>query len=170
MNRLILTNKQSYYKYSSSGSFKKQEKGISLKNSKQRSPSFIKKALGVSGIAILLFCCIIFYIYQSVQIDDYDYQIAAAEKKLNQINLENQNLRLQIAERQSLYQIESKAKERYGMVEADEFYYLSLEKPQKIDEEIDREPVNANKSLTMIVYEVTDWIKNLTSVEAGTLD
>lgn len=169
MNRLILVNRQLDYKYSSSGSFQKQESDLTRKNSKKRTPSFIKKALGVSGIAFLLGCLVIFYIYQNVQINDFNYQIVAAESKLDDLNSQNQNLRLQIAERQSLSQIENKAKEFYGMVEADDFCYVSL-KTEKTSEQIITQSSTPNKSLAMIVYEVTDWFKNLTSVEAGTLD
>ncbi len=167
---MVLENRQSYYKYSTNGSFTKQENSLRTKKHKNRSFPFVFKAIGIGCLVFFVGLIIIFYVYQYVQIATLNYQIASCEKTLEELEIKKQNLRLTIAQKNNLKEIEEKARTRYDMVQATDPYYLTLNKDNQDIDKTENMASSDSKNFALIVHGVTDWFKNLTSVEAGTLD
>lgn len=170
MNKLLLTKNKYKYRYKTNGSFKRQENYRPIKKHKERKKSFGLKACGYGSIIFIIGLFIIFYIYQFAQIAELNYQINKLEKTLKTVNTTNQNLRLEIAQRKSLQEVEEKAISLYNMVEPEKVYYVSLGGEETFESNsVDRNTGEKN-NIGSIVLEVAHWFKNLTSVEAGTLD
>ncbi|MBD3155609.1 MAG: hypothetical protein GF368_03050 [Candidatus Aenigmarchaeota archaeon] len=173
MNKLVVRNKQPKYKYDKYGTKKKVNKQGNRPKSKKKQKKdtpFALKALGIGCIIVLFGFIVVLYINQFVQISTTNYQIDKLEKELSDIENKNEKIRLQIAQSQSLEKIENIARKELKMADPDKdkVYYISLENNSTNSNRTKN--TKNNKEETQVVQGVADWFKNLTSVEAGTLD
>lgn len=171
---MVVANKQPKYKYDKYGSKKrsnKQGKRTKFEQKKKKETPFALKAVAIGCIIVVFGFIVVLYINQFVQISRTNYQIERLQKELNELQNKNEKIRLAIAQNQSLDKIETLAREEYQMVDPtnEEIYYITLKnKSNNNDKTINDEPEKEEE--IQIVRGVTDWFKNLTSVEAGTLD
>ncbi|AZR73043.1 hypothetical protein BBF96_06305 [Anoxybacter fermentans] len=166
---MILAKNKPQYKYDSKGFRSKQENRLKIKKDKKRQIPFVLKAVGIGCIIFLFGLIVILYIHQYVQISRTNYQIETLKRELAQLKAENEKIRLEIAQNKSLKKIEEKARERFGMVDPENVYYITL-KSETTGESRSSQLDSKEKDVILFVQGVADWFKNLTSVEAGTLD
>ncbi len=169
MNKLYV-KRQAHYKYDSNKFIKrKQENNFLSKKPKEK--SFGLKAFGFVFLVFIIGFIVVAYVHQFIEISTTNYQIQSLEEKLANLQAENEKIKLQIAQTNSLSNIDKNARELYGMVEPDQedILYIHLNDATKEQAEVSIPPKGGNK-VVHIANEVVGWLKNLTSVEAGTLD
>lgn len=171
---MILANRQAQYKYSKSGLQIKQEKKVATKNPSKRHFSikgqfpFLKDAVLIGLIVAVIGMVVIAYVHQFVQMSAVSYEIESLNRTLKNVTAENEKLAVKIDQHNSLKRIEKEARDRLGLVEPTEVYYLSMKTESNVTGQSAASA--GEKKILPIIAEVGDWLRNLTSVEAGTLD
>lgn len=171
---MIVANRQAKYKYSQSGTYIRQEKNTVTKNPTKRhftwkgQFAFLKDAVLIAVVVAVIGMVVIAYVHQFVQISTVNYEIGKLNKNLRAVTADNEKLTLKIEQHNSLKRIEKEARKRLGLVEPTEVYYISMNtesnNPSQPTDQID------GKKAVPILAELGAWLRNLTSVEAGTLD
>lgn len=97
--------------------------------SKEFQKSSHNRGLAVLVILIILaiFCSIFFYAFQNSGIVSYSYKIREKKQRLGELQAENHNLNMEIAQWRSLANLEERV-QSLDMVEAGQVTYLGLEK------------------------------------------
>jgi hypothetical protein len=89
-------------------------------------------------------------------------------KTLKAVGTDNEKIALKIEQHNSLKHIEKEARGQLGLVEPTEVYYLSMNTAENAASQSTEQ--TSEKKGVPILAEVGAWLRNLTSVEAGTLD
>lgn len=171
---MILANRQAQYKYSQSGTYVRQEKNRVTKNPTKRRFTwkgqfpFLKDAVSIAFVVAVIGMVVIAYVHQFVQISTVSYEIETLNKVLKDVTADNEKIALKIEQHNSLKHIEKEARGRLGLVEPTEVYYLSMSTESNDANQPAAEA--GEKKAVPILAELGDWLRNLTSVEAGTLD
>ncbi|OPL12001.1 MAG: hypothetical protein AVO34_01945 [Firmicutes bacterium ML8_F2] len=80
-------------------------------------------AILVILIILAIFCSVLFYAFQSSSIISYSYKIREKKQQLEELQAENHNLNMEIAQWRSLANLEELA-QSLDMVEAEQVIYL----------------------------------------------
>lgn len=165
---MLLANRRVQYKYSSTGLQVRQENQSGKQNFTKGQSTFWAKALKIGLVIGVLGLIIIFYVNQYVQMSVLNDQIYHLKQELNTLVKENQKVDLEINKSKSLAHIEKEARGRLGLVEPNIHYIPAQKATEAADAQ--NHPAQSESKLALIAGEVGAWFKNLTSVEAGTLD
>lgn len=166
---MIVANKQSRYKYSLKGEVNKQENGGNSQKSNKIKQSFFGRAVAMASIVVIVSAIIIVYIHQFVQISTTNYELNQLKKEIAAVQTENDAIRLQILQNKNLKRIEQEAQEKLGMVypSQKETCYIPAQKKSSVETLSIESTESTNFAF---VQDMMTWLKNLTSVEAGTLE
>ena len=159
------------YKYGSKVILPRQEKRPESQNlnvkRKMQFP-FLIKAFKMAVVMTVIGMVVIAYVHQYAVISSANYKIQELEKSYNKLKAENERVSIDIASHKSLKHIEAAARDRLGLVEPNDVYFISTGQ-QPATQEKPARVASAEKS-TNLFSEVGTWFRSLTSVEAGTLD
>ncbi|MCK4259012.1 MAG: septum formation initiator family protein [Halanaerobiales bacterium] len=160
-------NRHAHYKYDANRFInRKQENSIKIKKHKEK--PFGLKAISTVFFVFIIGFIIILYVNQFAKISTTNYQIKKLEKEIAKLKLENEKIEFKISQSQNLKLIDQKAKD-FGMVVPDTSIYVTLNQDSKKQTEAS-ESLKEDNKIVHLASEVAVWFKNLTSVEAGTLD
>lgn len=159
---------KSTYKYRSKVILPRQEKESQIKNLKRVQFPFIAKALKMIMVMLVIGVVVIAYVHQYAVISKANYDMQDLQKQFNSVKAMNERMRIAIAQNESLKHIEEEARNRLGLVEPKDVVFISTgQEPAK--QAKPTQIAHTGKPLG-IIQEVGTWFKNITSVEAGTLD
>lgn len=166
---MVVANRQGRYKYSIKGELNTQENGQNSQKPNKIKQSFFGRAVAMACVVAIVGAVIIVYIHQFVQISTTNYEINQLKKEVAAIQEENDTIRLQILQNKNLKRIEQEAREKLGMIDPSqkETCYIPVQKKSTV-EAVSVEPSEVNNFV--FVRDMMTWLKNLTSVEAGTLE
>lgn len=159
---------KSTYKYRPKVIIPRQEKEPQIKNFKRVQFPFIAKALKMIMVMAVIGVVVIAYVHQYAVISKANYDIQDLQKQFNGVKAINERMHIAIAQNESLKHIEEEARDRLGLVEPKDVYFISTGQ-EPVRQEKPAQVAHSGKPLG-IIKEVGTWFKNITSVEAGTLD
>lgn len=110
---------------------------------------------------IVIACLFAIQISQVVTITHLSYKTEELENKLNSLEEKNKNLEIEVTKKISLGKVEKIAKNKLGMVEAENIKYVTInDKKDKIKKEENKNDVN-------FVQGIHNFIKKLETVNAS---
>lgn len=160
-----------------SGSQHSRSKRQSNNNSANKITNF-KTMLVIIFIIFVIVLFFIMYINQYVQLSRKSFMVEKLEDKKRKLESKKEHLQLKIAKLKSLERVERIAKQDLNMEQPDEINYIVInskegnkDKKQNSETQMgERKENNKETKLSFNLEErVERWVKDLTTVQAGTL-
>ena len=135
-----------------------------------KTPTIEKNMLFTIIIIAIFSLLTIIYISLYVQVSNRNFEIEQLKEEKRQLESKRSQIELEIARNRSIKRIERVALNELNMERPDNVEYIVLNDKLAREEADEIEQEEAEKKLRDYIVKPINWLKNLTTVEAGDID